>query len=137
MSLGGLRGDEISDTPLPVVHMNGDGAAPEPAIGSSRWVELARGTTPEAGLVATTEVGDLEILIANVQGSLLAFRNTCAACGEPLAGGELKGGVLACPSCARRFYLPRAGRSMDEERLLLEPVPLLAQNGGVRIAIPA
>jgi Fe-S cluster biogenesis protein NfuA/nitrite reductase/ring-hydroxylating ferredoxin subunit len=134
-SPAGLRGDEISGTPLPVVHVNGESAS-EPAIGSARWIELAQGITPGPGLVATTEVSGLEILIANVQGSLLAFRDACAACGEPLAGGELRGGVLACPRCERRFYLPRAGRSMDEERLLLEPVPLLAQNGGVRIAIP-
>jgi Fe-S cluster biogenesis protein NfuA/nitrite reductase/ring-hydroxylating ferredoxin subunit len=134
-SPAGLRGGEISGTPLPVVHVNGDAAA-EPAIGSARWIELAQGITPEPGLVATTELAGLKILIANVQGSLLAFRDACAACGEPLADGELKGGVLACPRCERRFYLPRAGRSMDEERLLLEPVPLLAQNGGVRIAIP-
>ena len=136
-SPGGLRGDELSGTPLPVVHVNGDGDSPEPGIGSSRWVELGAGAGPEPGLIATTELAGMEILIANVSGSLLAFRNACASCGEPLAAGELKGGVLACPSCERRFYLPRAGRSMDEERLLLEPVPLLAQQGGVRIAISA
>jgi Fe-S cluster biogenesis protein NfuA/nitrite reductase/ring-hydroxylating ferredoxin subunit len=134
---GGLRSEEISGTPLPVVHVNGNGAGAEPGVGSARWIQLNAEIAPETGLVATTEIAGLEILIANVSGSLLAFRSACAACGEPLARGELKGGVLACPSCERRFYLPRAGRSMDEERLLLEPVPLLAQDGGVRIAIPA
>jgi len=43
--------------------------------------------------------------------------------------------VLDCPSCERRFYLPRAGRSMDEERLLLEPVPLLESGGAVTVAV--
>ena len=38
-------------------------------------------------------------------------------------------GVLACPRCERRFFLPRAGRSLDDERLQLEPVPLLARRG--------
>ena len=33
--------------------------------------------------------------------------------------------MLTCPACARRFFLPRAGRSLDDERLQLEPVPLL------------
>ena len=37
--------------------------------------------------------------------------------------------MLACPSCERRYFLPRAGRSLDDERLQLEPVPLLAATG--------
>jgi Fe-S cluster biogenesis protein NfuA/nitrite reductase/ring-hydroxylating ferredoxin subunit len=131
------RPEEISGTPLPVVHVNGDAAsAPaEPTTGPAGWIELALDRMPEPGAVGTAEIAGLPLLIANVSGSLLAFRDRCAACGEPLAAGELKGGVLACPACERRFYLPRAGRSMDEERLLLEPVPLLAQDGGVRIAV--
>ena len=84
-----------------------------------------------------TQVGGVEIAVANVGGSLLAFRDRCAACGEPIADGRLKGGVLDCPSCERRFYLPRAGRSMDEERLLLEPVPLLESGGEVTVAVAA
>jgi nitrite reductase/ring-hydroxylating ferredoxin subunit len=119
-----------------VVHVNGNGTS-EPGIGSARWIQLDPATAPATGSIVATDVGEMRILIANVSGSLLAFRDLCADCGEPLAGGALKGGVLACPSCERRYYLPRAGRSMDEERILLEPVPLLAQDGGVRVAIPA
>ena len=47
-------------------------------------------------------------------------------------GRALTEGVLACPSCERRYFLPRAGRSMDDERLQLEPVPLLDGDGGRR-----
>ena len=32
-------------------------------------------------------------------------------------------------SCGRSFFLPRAGRSMDDEQLQLEPVPLLREHG--------
>ena len=46
-----------------------------------------------------------------------AERCTAASCGD---------GALALPAAAQRtFFLPRAGRSMDDERLQLEPVPLL------------
>ena len=44
-------------------------------------------------------------------------------------------GALRCPECARSFFLPRAGRSMDDERLQLEPVPLLREDGGVKVAL--
>ena len=145
-SPAGLRVEEVSGTPLPVVHVGGDGSAAStngngtdstPPIGSGRWLELAQSLMPPEGEVTTAPAGGMQVLIANVSGSLLAFRDRCASCEAELASGELKGGVLACPECERRFYLPRAGRSMDEEQLLLAPVPLLAEDGTVRIAVAA
>jgi Fe-S cluster biogenesis protein NfuA/nitrite reductase/ring-hydroxylating ferredoxin subunit len=103
-------------------------------VKSSRWLSLDA-PKPPVGEVIRIEVGGTAIALANVGESLLAFRDRCAACGEPIASGHLKGGVLECPSCERRFYLPRAGRSMDEERLLLEPVPLLESGGAVTVAV--
>jgi Fe-S cluster biogenesis protein NfuA/nitrite reductase/ring-hydroxylating ferredoxin subunit len=128
---------EPSGIALPVIQPDGNGAEPAatPARnGSVRWLPL-EGPTPQPGSVSRLEVGGMAIVVANVGDSLLAFRDACAACGEPIADGQLKGGVLDCPSCARRFYLPRAGRSMDEERLLLEPVPLLESGGAVTVAV--
>ncbi|HEY1853680.1 MAG TPA: NifU family protein [Solirubrobacterales bacterium] len=125
---------------LPVIQANGNGAAPNGSTaaangaGASRWLPLA-GAPPESGAVAWAQVAGVEIALANVEGSLLAFRDRCAGCGGSISGGELKGGVLACPTCERRYYLPRAGRSMDEERLLLEPVPLLEAGGEVTVAV--
>jgi Fe-S cluster biogenesis protein NfuA/nitrite reductase/ring-hydroxylating ferredoxin subunit len=116
-----------SGTPLPVIQ-NGNGDL------GPRWLSLGA-PKPPAGEVSRVEVGGTAIALANVGESLLAFRDRCAACGEPIAAGRLKGGVLGCPSCERRFYLPRAGRSMDEERLLLEPVPLLESGGAVTVAV--
>ena len=40
-----------------------------------------------------------------------------------------------CPECARSFFLPSAGRSMDDDRMQLEPVPLLRENGHVKVAL--
>jgi Fe-S cluster biogenesis protein NfuA/nitrite reductase/ring-hydroxylating ferredoxin subunit len=132
-----------SGTPLAVIQ-NGNGETARgngngtgeglPQVQSSRWLSLDA-PKPLAGEVSRVEVGGTAIVLANVGESLLAFRDRCAACGEPIAAGHLKGGVLACPSCERRFYLPRAGRSMDEERLLLEPVPLLESGGAVTVAV--
>ena len=74
-------------------------------------------------------------VIANVEGTLLAYHDACAACGGTLHDGELSGGALACPHCGRSFFLPRAGRSMDEERIQLDPVPLLRELGSVKVAL--
>jgi Fe-S cluster biogenesis protein NfuA/nitrite reductase/ring-hydroxylating ferredoxin subunit len=72
------------------------------------------------------------LVIANVDGALLAYRNRCAGCGGALDGGDLHGGTLVCPMCAREFDLPAAGRSA--EGLQLTPVPLLRDGSTVRVA---
>jgi Fe-S cluster biogenesis protein NfuA/nitrite reductase/ring-hydroxylating ferredoxin subunit len=128
----------ISGVELPVIQPNGNGVSA--ANGSTarsrtgRWLPLGS-PAPDPGVVSRFQVGGMTLAVANVSGSLLAFRDSCAGCAGPIADGRLKGGVLACPSCGRRFYLPRAGRSMDEERLLLEPVPLLDSGGEVTVAV--
>jgi Fe-S cluster biogenesis protein NfuA/nitrite reductase/ring-hydroxylating ferredoxin subunit len=116
---------------LPVIQANGNGPN---GNGSTRWLPLVA-APPGDGEVSWTQVGGVAIALANVGGSLLAFRDSCVDCHGAISGGELKGGVLACPGCGRRYYLPRAGRSMDEQRLLLEPVPLLDSGGEVTVAV--
>ena len=41
------------------------------------------------------------------------------------------------PSAPRNYHLPRAGRSLDDDRLQLEPVPLLGGPEGTRVALAA
>jgi Fe-S cluster biogenesis protein NfuA/nitrite reductase/ring-hydroxylating ferredoxin subunit len=123
---------------LPVIQASGNGNGSTDGNGARppgpSWLPLL-GPPPAPGEVAWTQVGGVEIALANVGDSLLAFRDRCAACGAAISAGELTDGVLACPACERRFYLPRAGRSIDEERLLLEPVPLLESGGEVTVAV--
>lgn len=111
------------------------GASIEPDRPAPDWVELDTAATPELGTVAAITAGGGKLVVANVQGTLLAYHDRCAACGEPLHGGELTEGALACPSCRRSFFLPRAGRSLDDEQLQLEPVPLLHEQGRVKVAV--
>ncbi len=78
---------------------------------------------------SAVEVEGTQLIVAMVDGSMLAYLDRCPSCDSALAGGELSDGVLACPGCERRYFLPRAGRSLDDERLHLGPVPLLATGG--------
>ncbi len=105
-------------------------SAPTPS-----WFEVDHLDLVPVGHMVGAEVGGEELVVANVDGTLLAYANTCADCGGPLDHGELQSGTLACPGCSRTFFLPRAGRSMDDERLQLEPVPLLREQGHVKVAL--
>ena len=88
------------------------------------------------GAVTGASAGGKALVVANVAGDLLAYRNRCAGCGGALDHGDLAGGMLHCPSCARGFELPRAGRCAGED-LQLEPIPLLRDGTTVRVAVAA
>jgi Fe-S cluster biogenesis protein NfuA/nitrite reductase/ring-hydroxylating ferredoxin subunit len=114
--------------------------SPSPARTNARastpsWFEVDHLDLVPVGALVGAKVGDAGLVVANVDGTLLAYANACADCGGPLDGGELQAGTLACPQCSRTFFLPRAGRSMDDERLQLEPVPLLREQGHVKVAL--
>ncbi len=116
-----------TDMELPVVM---SGSVPAPV-----WLDLdSVGELGDGSLAAVTVAGS-DLVVANVDGSLLAYRDRCASCGAPLHEGLLMAGALSCPECARSFFLPRAGRSMDDDRLQLDPVPLLREDGRVKVAL--
>jgi Fe-S cluster biogenesis protein NfuA/nitrite reductase/ring-hydroxylating ferredoxin subunit len=85
--------------------------------------------------LAATSVDGVALFVANVDGTLLAYRNTCASCASSLDGGVLDGGALRCPGCGRSYFLPQAGRSMDDEHLQLQPVPLLREGEAIKVAL--
>jgi Fe-S cluster biogenesis protein NfuA/nitrite reductase/ring-hydroxylating ferredoxin subunit len=117
----------VSGTPLPM-------AQPDRAPASlADWTALDGLGDMAPGELCGVDVAGEHLVVANVDGSLLAYRDACAECGSSFRGSELSEGVLPCPACGRRFFLPRAGRSLDGEQLQLDPVPML----GSRVALPA
>ncbi|HEY4452106.1 MAG TPA: NifU family protein [Solirubrobacteraceae bacterium] len=125
-------------TALPMVMSPSPGRAPVPASAPTQaptWFDVDHLDLVPVGKMVGAEVAGAELLVANVDGTLLAYANTCAACGASLEDGELTAGTLACGQCSRTYFLPRAGRSMDDERLQLEPVPLLREQGHVKVAL--
>jgi Fe-S cluster biogenesis protein NfuA/nitrite reductase/ring-hydroxylating ferredoxin subunit len=117
--------DGISGVPLPM--MNGGG--------TRAWFEVAGVDALPLDGLAATEVAGASLIVGNVDGTLLAYRNACAACGATLDGAVLSAGALTCPGCGRSFFLPRAGRLLGDEPLQLDPVPLLREDGAVKVAL--
>jgi Fe-S cluster biogenesis protein NfuA/nitrite reductase/ring-hydroxylating ferredoxin subunit len=123
--LEGLEVEGVAPQAVPVVMS-------EPA---RSWFDVEAVASLRDGSLAAVTVDGSELVIANVEGSLLAYRDRCASCGASLQGGLLLAGALSCPECARSFFLPSAGRSMDDDRIQLEPIPLLREEGRVRVAV--
>jgi Fe-S cluster biogenesis protein NfuA/nitrite reductase/ring-hydroxylating ferredoxin subunit len=89
------------------------------------WVPLEGVARIGPGELVAFDAGGTALLVANVGGSLLAYRDACASCGATLHNGELDGRMLRCGECGVEFDLPRAGRAAGNEPLQLDPVPLL------------
>jgi Fe-S cluster biogenesis protein NfuA/nitrite reductase/ring-hydroxylating ferredoxin subunit len=113
---------------------------------ASTWVEVNGIAGLGQGQLVPALVADTATVICNVAGSLYAYADRCPACGSGLTGGELVGALLACPGCAQRYDVVRAGRGMggssegapsSRAGVHLDPLPLLTESGGVRIAVPA
>jgi Fe-S cluster biogenesis protein NfuA/nitrite reductase/ring-hydroxylating ferredoxin subunit len=124
-----VSGDALE---LPVLQV-----APGEAGVQPNWFSLPGAEQVAEGELRGTEVAGVPLIVARVDGGLLAYRDACAGCGQPLHDGVLSDGIVSCPACARHFHLPRAGRSLDDDRLQLEPVPLLGGPEGTRVALAA
>jgi nitrite reductase/ring-hydroxylating ferredoxin subunit len=131
---------------LPMVTGAGSGAAPtgmqlpvvvSPPSAPPSWYEVDSLSGLGRGSLAAVAVAGQDLLVANVEGTLLAYGNACAGCGGPLDQGALHQGSLSCPACGRSYFLPRAGRSLDDDRLQLTPVPLLREQDRVKVALAA
>ncbi len=84
----------------------------------------------------TAAAGDVAVLVCSVRGTLYAYRDQCASCGSSLREGTLSREVLSCP-CGSRYDVSRAGTGLDGLAAHLDPLPLLADSQGVRVAVPA
>ncbi|HEY2518980.1 MAG TPA: NifU family protein [Streptosporangiaceae bacterium] len=108
-------------------------AAPDGAGGG--WVSLGEIGPPSARPITTTASG-LPIVLCSVRGTLYAYRDGCAACGAGLGDGRLEREVLTC-SCGATYDVSRAGRGLSDTALHLNPLPLVTDSQGVRVAVPA
>lgn len=122
----------------PVPEGNGQSRATPPArpSGSSEWCLLPEIGPPSSRPVSASADG-VAVVVCAVRGTLYAYRDECPACASPLAGGTLDREVLACPGCQARYDVRLAGQSVTGDRRHLEPLPLLADSQGVRVAVPA
>ncbi|HEX7992950.1 MAG TPA: NifU family protein, partial [Streptosporangiaceae bacterium] len=113
-----------------------DGAEAGPdADRDSGWVQLPDMGPPSSRPVIAA-AGDVSVLVCAVRGTLYAYRDACAACGASMADGLLEREELTCPACAARYNVRLAGQGLDDPSAHLDPLPLLADSHGVRVALP-
>ncbi|CAN5857239.1 hypothetical protein BH23ACT10_BH23ACT10_37360 [soil metagenome] len=130
-----------------------EGAVPEPSNGlipaeslslrrrdagsdTIEWEALPAPAEAAPGTVATQQVNGSQLAVVRIDGQLYAYRDACPSCAGSLAGGEMRGDLLDCPGCGAAFDARRAGRATGDGPGL-DPVPLLDDDAGVRVAVGA
>jgi len=122
---------------------NGDGhnghahAAPAPVMGRSEWVTVDASAALATRDLAGLDLAGTRVLLCRAGGEFYAYGNRCPNCRTDLDGGRLEAAVLTCRACGFRFDIRLAGRALGETKLHLDPLPLLADAGAVRVAVPA
>jgi len=114
-----------------------NGNARTAATAPTGWLRVPGLEHLGGGQIADVTIDDVELVVANVDGDLLAYRNACAACGAGLADALLEGATLSCAACSHSFELRLAGRSTEGSGLQLAPVPLLKEGGEIRVVVAA
>ncbi len=99
------------------------------------WHHVDLVTAP--GQVQKLVVADLELLVANLDGTFFAYRNNCPVCSSVLQHGRLEGDELTCPRCTAVYDVRLAGRALAPVGSEpLEALPLLADDSGWKVAVP-
>ena len=110
--------------------------------GDPSWVHLDLDVPP--GAVSLADAAGEALLVASLAptatgddtGTLVAYRNFCPGCGGGLGQASLVRAILTCGACAAAYDLHLAGRPVAGTDACLEPVPLLADRTGWKVALP-
>ncbi|MGH3923794.1 MAG: NifU family protein, partial [Pseudonocardiaceae bacterium] len=103
----------------------------------TRWTHVGTVGMLLPGQMTALDLGGVSVLLLNASTSFYAYRNACVSCGSALDAGALERTVLRCPSCGSAFDVQLAGRGINDPDVHLDPLPLLADEQSVRVAIPA
>ena len=97
------------------------------------WTEIAEAKNLGEGAMIFVHTADYALIICKHNSQFYAYRDKCPACNMPLHLGAFSNGVLVC-SLGHRYDVQRAGGSLDQASLHLDPLPLLVQDSAVRVA---
>lgn len=131
--LEGIEAEGVAEVPAPTIV-----AGPtlrrkkRPVEHGPSWTVVGGLPQLRSGGLLAKEVSGEPVLFLKVAGDFFAYRNLCPGCGGTLGGGGLEGSELGCPGCGRRYDVRGAGRCLDDPRMHLEPIPLLADAVDVR-----
>jgi Fe-S cluster biogenesis protein NfuA len=97
------------------------------------WQHLDLDVPPR--VMRSLDVTGGPLLVANLDGTLVAYLDRCPVCSGRVSEGGLAGDAATCAACGSAYDLRLAGRGQGVDAHL-SPVPLLPEHGGWRASLP-
>ncbi len=89
---------------------------------------------PDVGETVAVEVGDVRVLVCNVEGELFAIENQCTHARIELTAGQLIGAELECPVHGARFDVRTGEVTCRPARRAIRTFAVERIEGGMRIS---
>lgn len=105
---------------------------PAPHDQADGWRLAVRLDALANGTVARAEVDGVDLILAQVDGKIVCYRNVCAHMAMPLHEGEVDGGLLTCPWHGFT-YLLESGECLTAPEVQLDPVAVRVRAGLVEV----
>jgi Fe-S cluster biogenesis protein NfuA/nitrite reductase/ring-hydroxylating ferredoxin subunit len=106
-----------------------------PGLQPPVWQHPAAPSLPADGRISHIRLDGRPVLLARLGETLYAYADSCPGCGGAFGAATLSGEVLSCADCPARYDLRLAGKALDSSGTHLEPLPLLDDASGIRIAL--
>jgi Fe-S cluster biogenesis protein NfuA/nitrite reductase/ring-hydroxylating ferredoxin subunit len=100
------------------------------------WTVVGRREEIATSDLNAMEVNGTRILLCKLGDQLYAYRDSCPECNSLLETGALEHDTLQCPN-GHRFDVRHAGAGVDHKEFHLDPFPLIAANGIVKVSTAA
>jgi len=98
------------------------------------WAHLELDVPPRT--MTTVDVSGRPVLVANLDGTLVAYLDRCPTCLTALSAGSLAGDRVNCPG-GHEYDVRLAGRALSGDADHLTPLPLLPDHGAWKVSLPA
>ncbi|MGQ0464919.1 MAG: NifU family protein [Sporichthyaceae bacterium] len=115
----------------------GRGPGLQPAPPPPAWRHVEAADLPAHGALAALTVDGRSLLVCRLEQTWYAYVDLCPTCGVGLtgAGSTLTGVKLRCGGCGAGYDVRLAGKAADGSGRHLDPLPLLDDAAGVRVAL--
>ncbi|MGI8695745.1 MAG: NifU family protein [Mycobacteriales bacterium] len=135
---------QTEEAPKPLLQIGKRPGAPEPAPAAAGpvWLHPSAMELPADGQARRVHLDGRPVLMCRLGETYYAYADSCPSCGESLVStspdaGALDGDLLSCSSCSTRYDVRLAGRAADRAGGHLDPLPLLDDVSGIRVALLA
>ena len=99
------------------------------------WLDVGRDADLEPGSMKRLDIGREPVLLANVDGTIVAVADTCTHEDASLSGGALDGVFIRCPLHGSRFCLLNGKAVDDPAEIDLATFSIKVEHGRILIEL--